>query len=125
MRFLVILLFLFCNTVFSSEITTQYDLNIQESNQLKLDNNKMNKIYNKLLVKYKNSEVFTNNLKDSQAKWESYVKSQMKVKYSDDETRKYKSVYPMCNCAEMNEMILYRIKVLKDLLEPIEGDVCS
>jgi len=88
------------------------------------DQNDLNKLYTKLLNKYKNNKVFVKNLIDSQKKWQSYINSQIDLVYeSSPET--LGSVWRECIKNDCTYLVNNRVEELKRFEKREEYDVCS
>jgi len=88
------------------------------------DQNDLNKLYTKLLNKYKNNKVFVKNLIDSQKKWQSYINSQIELIYGSS-PEPLGSVWRLCIKNDCKFLVNKRIDELKYLESSEEYDVCS
>lgn len=90
---------------------------------LKADN-KLNSVFKKILVEYKEDSLFIKNLKTTQKIWIQFRDAEMKMKFPD--TGEYGSVLPMCWSMYKEQLTRDRIKTLKEWIDGTEeGDVCK
>lgn len=123
MRFILIILIGFISSTGFSQ--TQGEMNDEASNSYKQADKELNDIYKTILSEYKSDTIFIKNLKASQRIWISFRDAELKVKYPENESGNYGSVYPMCVSVYMEKITQERIKTLKEWIDGIEeGDVC-
>jgi uncharacterized protein YecT (DUF1311 family) len=83
----------------------------------------LNRVYQALLQKFSADSIATENLKNSEHAWLMYRDAQMKASHPHPDQEG--SVSPMCRSSEAAELTLQRVKMLKEMLTPQEGDVCA
>jgi len=101
----------------------QRDLNECSGAEFRKADAELNRVYTALMEKLKNDAVATENLKASERAWINFRDAQMKAlhPHPDEEG----SVHSMCWSLEMTELTVQRKEMLKRMLDPEDGDVCS
>lgn len=115
--------------VHASPFQTQGDMNNQASREYSKADKELNKVYNRVLEKYKDDKVFIAKFKKAELAWIKFKDAELEAIYPEpykDNMVNYGSVYPMCVNDIAAEMTKERIKQLKLWLTGIEeGDVCA
>ena len=83
----------------------------------------LNHVYQALLQKISGDSIATESLKNSERAWLLFRDAQMKALHPHPNQEG--SVSPMCRSSEAAELTLQRVKMLKEMLTPQEGDVCA
>jgi uncharacterized protein YecT (DUF1311 family) len=83
----------------------------------------LNRVYQALVQKIKGDSAATESLKSSEHAWLLFRDAQMKALHPHPDQEG--SVSPMCASSEAAELTLQRVKMLKEMLNPQEGDVCA
>ncbi|MGA9041007.1 MAG: lysozyme inhibitor LprI family protein [Terriglobales bacterium] len=105
---------------------TQADLNECGSNDLKSADNELNRTYQQLLKKSAADQVATQKIKAAQRAWIAYRDAQIAALYpAEDKQKEYGTVFPMCADLALADLTRERTKILKKMLNPVEGDVCE
>jgi uncharacterized protein YecT (DUF1311 family) len=104
---------------------TQFQLNETACNTQKKSDELLNITYQKILVKYRQDKLFIEQLVKAQKKWIEFRDAYVASRYLPQRSDLYGSVFPMCQCYFIENIINERIKQLKVWLDGIpEGDVC-
>ncbi len=86
----------------------------------------LNKLYQRILVEYRNDKLFITKFRAAQRAWLAFSDAQIESHYPDPSPAVYGSINKMCRCEEMNELLKTRIKQLKQWTDGVqEGDVCA
>lgn len=106
---------------------TQGELNDCARQEFQDSDKDMNRVYQQVLAKYKSDRVFIDRLKTAQKAWLAYRDSHLESWYPDiqNPNRFYGSVRPMCMGLILAGLTEERTKLLKQMLEQEEGDVCA
>lgn len=88
---------------------------------------KLNEVYQRVLVEYRQNKIFTDKLKVAQRAWLAFRDAHLASLYPAADTRKvYGSVNSMCQCLELEQLTKERINLLQKWIDgTIEGDVCA
>lgn len=102
---------------------TQGELNECAGKDLQKADAELKRVYVALLQQLKADPVGVETLRESERAWVKFRDAQMKAlhPHSDQEG----SVGPMCWSSQMADLTVQRIKMLKDMLNTQEGDVCA
>ena len=105
---------------------TQMDLNRCYCTQYTKADEELNRVYQQVLDKNRDETRFVEKLKAAQRAWVSFRDAHMESLYpeTDNPQAAYGSVYRMCYCMAETELTVERTKQLKNMLNPVEGDVC-
>ena len=103
--------------------TTQKDLNLCAGSISHAADVELNRVYAALLEKLKNDPVALESLKESERQWVKYRDAEENALHPHVENEG--TVHPMCVTLELAELTQERIKRLRRMLEPDEGDVCG
>ncbi len=106
-------------------LQTQMEMNNCEADRANDADADMNRLYKKLLVKYRSDAEFLKKLRLAQLAWRRFRDAQMNsLYYLKGKPGVYGSVFPMCWAMESAQLTTERIKELTYILDPEEGDVC-
>ena len=124
-KFLPLLALLILCFSFNSWAQSQAELNDQVYREFQQVDNKLNKVYRQILVKYKEDTLFIRNLKTSERLWIQLRDAEMDAKYPRGED--LGSSYTLCYYSFLIRLTNERIKFLLEWLPkgPFEGDVCA
>ncbi len=105
---------------------TQGDLTECGSSDYKAANDELNKTYQQLLSKASWDPVAVRKIRASQQAWIAFRDAQIAALYpAEDKQREYGTVYSMCANLALADLTRQRTKMLKEMLSPVGGDVCS
>lgn len=105
---------------------TQLGMNDQAYKTFDKTDKELNKIYQQILVEYKDDKVFISKLQKAELAWIKYRDAETEAIFPEDDKRNYGSVYPMCRASILTELTQQRIKELKTWSKGIcEGNVCA
>ena len=115
-----------CHAKQKPPVVTQRDLEDNSCGAAKKADAELNKIYQKVLLHYKNDKNFIEKLKKAQRAWISFRDAHIASVYpAEDKNLNYGSVYGMCYCGLREQLTVERTKVLKQWLDGLmEGEVC-
>ncbi|WP_298627197.1 lysozyme inhibitor LprI family protein [uncultured Legionella sp.] len=120
---LVFLMTIICNAV---KAETQLQMNTAACNEMKNADTRLNQVYKKVLEKYADDKMFINKFVIAQQKWIAFRDAYVDSMYIPENKDSYGSVFSMCQCTFLENIINDRIKQLQVWLNGIEeGDVCS
>jgi len=102
---------------------TQRELNECGGAELRKADAELNRVYVALLERLKSDPVAIENLKASERAWIIFRDAHMKALHPHPDTEG--SVRPMCWALELTELTVQRTEMLKRMLGPADGDVCS
>jgi len=105
---------------------TQAELNECAGNDLKHADDELNATYQQLLKKAGNDAVALRKIKAAQRAWVLFRDAQIEAFYpAEDKQKEYGSVFPMCADLLLADLTKERTKMLKEMLNSVEGDVCA
>ena len=105
---------------------TQSEMNSCEFAQYAKVDAELNSVYLKLMAKYKSDDEFVKRLKIAQESWLKFRDADLaSLYYQENKPGAYGSVHPMCKALELIRLTNERVKELKEMLNPEEGDVCA
>jgi uncharacterized protein YecT (DUF1311 family) len=105
---------------------TQSEMNSCEFEQYAKVDAELNSIYKQLIAKNKSDEEFVKKLRIAQESWLKFRDADLaSLYYQENITGAYGSVHPMCKALELIRLTNERVKELKEMLNPEEGDVCA
>lgn len=109
------------------EIITQRDMEKDACGGFEKADAELNRVYKKILTKYRSDKAFLEKLKKAQKAWLAYRDAHIESVYpAGDKQVEYGSVYGMCLCGVKQELTAQRTKTLRQWSEGVmEGDVCS
>jgi uncharacterized protein YecT (DUF1311 family) len=102
----------------------QASLNFEAEKKLVKNEADLRNVYDQIKFKYQSDKEFVINLKKSQDSWSLYRDAQIRLKFPNQKSGYYGSVYPMCVSIYKAELVQARIKELRQWLDVEEGDVC-
>ncbi|MBS1913949.1 MAG: DUF1311 domain-containing protein [Bacteroidetes bacterium] len=88
----------------------------------------LNDVYQQVTRRYKDDQLFLENLKTAEKAWIAFRDAQLAMKYplKANEPNPYGSVYPMCANNYLTALTKERTKTLRAWLTGVaEGDVCA
>ena len=104
---------------------TQGEMNDKANIDYVKADNKLNSIYNQILIEYNSDSQFIQNLKKAQRIWIDFRDAEVEMKYPSIDKSEYGSVFPMCRWMYLTELTEMRIIKLDEWINGIEeGDVC-
>lgn len=84
----------------------------------------LNKTYKAILEKYKADAEAIKRIKNAQRAWLQFRDAHIESIYPQEGLSSFGSVITMCLCSAQTNIIQQRVTQLKEILNPIEGDVC-
>lgn len=125
--FLVSSLFLFPTMqVFAKDcgdFDSQSDMRACYCDEYKKHDGELNRLYQEVVKRHKADKKAVARIQSAQKAWLEFRDAHLKTVFP--ESGLDGSAQPMCHCILLAEMTLDRIKQLKYLLDPTEGDLCS
>ena len=120
----ILILFSLSLTSFSQ---SQSEMNQTEYDKYLVVDKELNRVYNQILMEYKNDSTFIEKLKIAQRLWIKFRDAEVEMKFPEADTRfAYGSMYPMCESVYMTYLTNQCIEKLKEWLEPIpDGEACT
>jgi uncharacterized protein YecT (DUF1311 family) len=104
----------------------QADLAGCAANDLKNADDELNAMYQQLLRKAAGDAVALKKITAAQRAWLVFRDAQMAAFYpAEDKQKEYGSVFPMCADLLLADLTRERTKMLKEMLDSVEGDVCA
>ena len=104
-------------------------MNADAAKEYQKSDKKLNEVYNEILKKYSDDDIFIKLMKKTQKIWIQFRDAQVEMMfpdYTDNPYSYYGSVYPMCISSYMTRLTDQRTKELQEWLEgSIDGNVCS
>ncbi len=85
----------------------------------------LDRAYLRLLARYKQDEVLLSKLRTAQRAWVAYRDAHPDSWYPEIDKRFYGSVRPMCQALLKTRLTQQRLDALREMLNPVEGDVCA
>lgn len=119
---------LFITTIIcgAAQADTQLQMNTAACNEMNNADATLNQVYKNVLAKYKDDELFTNKFIAAQKKWMEFRDAYVDSMYIPENRDSYGSVFSMCQCNFLENIINDRVKQLQVWLNGIEeGDVCT
>jgi len=104
---------------------TQVEMNDCAAQEFKKSDDELNRLYPKLLAKYEQDQVVVDKIKAVHRAWVTYRDAQIDSWYPEIDQRFYGSVRPMCQALLLARLTEERAKLLSEMLNPTEGDVCG
>lgn len=105
---------------------TQADLNECASKDDADADNELNRTYNQLLRKASSDPAAVKKIEGAQRAWVAFRDAQIAALYpAEDKQKEYGTVFPMCVNLARADLTRERTKMLKQMLNPFEGDVCA
>lgn len=106
---------------------TQVDMNSDAYQAYQQSDQKLNKVYKRILAEYKNDKNFLSKLKIAEAAWIKFRDAHAESIYPEtDKQQYYGSIFPVCYYSVLKTLTDERIRQLQVWLDGIEeGDACS
>lgn len=105
---------------------TQLNMNQTAGEKYSMADKEMNRVFNQILIDYKNDSNFIEKLKVSQRLWIKFRDAELEMKFPESDKRYYGSMYPMCASGYLEQLTKERTKKLMEWLNPIpEGECCG
>ena len=105
---------------------TQAELTECAGNDFKGADDELNATYQQLLKKAMGDAVALRKIKTAQRAWVAFRDAQIEAFYpAEDKQKEYGSVFPMCANLLLADLTRQRTKMLKEMLNSVEGDVCA
>lgn len=108
------------------DMKSQNEMDTCESERYQKADTDLNQAYREVVSKYKPDPQFLQKLKVAQQAWlkfrDAYVES---IYYQTDKVQAYGSAYPMCRAILLTRLTIERTRELRQMLDPVEGDVCG
>lgn len=105
---------------------TQADLTECASTDYKTADDELNSTYQQLLRKAAGDRVAIQKIKAAERAWGAFRDAEIAALYpADDKQKEYGTVFPMCANLALGNLTRQRTKMLKHMLNPVEGDVCD
>lgn len=127
LAFLVGFLFLFSTSqVFAKDcgdFDSQSDMRTCYCDEYKKHDGELNRLYQEVVKRYKADKKAVASIESAQKAWLEFRDAHLKSVFP--ESGLDGSAQPLCHCILMAEMTQDRIKQLKYILSPTEGDLCS
>jgi len=103
------------------------EMNQTENDKYTKADEELNRVYQQILIDYKNDSTFIEKLKISQRLWIKFRDSELEMKFPEPNKRLYYgSMYPMCAAGYLTELTEQRTERLKKWLEPtLDGEGCN
>ena len=122
--FTTLFFFIIALTSFSQ---TQMEMNQTAGEKYSVADKELNRVYNQILIDYKNDSNFIEKLKISQRFWIKFRDAELEMKFPEPDKRfNYGSMYPMCASGYLEQLTKERTKKLMEWLNPIpEGEGCA
>jgi uncharacterized protein YecT (DUF1311 family) len=109
-----------------SKAMTQASLQSCYCERAQIADAQLNDVHQQLLKKNASDASFIEKLKISQRAWLAFRDAQLNATFPDDTDPQgtYGSVFSMCYCMTQEELTMARVKQLRSMLAPKDGDVC-
>lgn len=105
---------------------TQADLNECGNNDYQSADDELNRTYQQLLKKAASDPIAVRKIQAAQRTWIAFRDAQLAALFpAEDKQRDYGTVFPMCASLALADLTRERTKMLKQMLNPVEGDVCG
>lgn len=118
--------FFFIIIALASFSQTQLNMNQTAGEKYSMADKEMNRVFNQILIDYKNDSNFIEKLKVSQRLWIKFRDAELEMKFPESDKRYYGSMYPMCASGYLEQLTKERTKKLMEWLNPIpEGECCG
>ena len=105
---------------------TQAELTECGSADYKRADNELTRTYQQLLKKAAGDKVAVQKIRAAQRAWIAFRDAQIAALYpAEDKQKEYGTVFPMCANLALADLTRQRTKMLKQMLNPVEGDVCD
>jgi len=105
---------------------TQAELTECGSGDYKMAHDELQIAYQQLLRKAAGDKVAVQKIRAAQRAWIAFRDAQLAALYpAEDKQKEYGTVLPMCANLALADLTRQRTKMLKQMLNPAEGDVCG
>ena len=104
---------------------TQAEMHEEASATLRATEAELKRVLDQLRAKAVGKKDALEKLRKVQVAWETYRDAQLGALWPAPDRGMYGSAHPMCVVAVRTELTKARIRELRDMLKPAEGDVCS
>lgn len=105
---------------------TQADLTQCAGDELKSADDELNRTYQELLKRAAGNRIAVQKIKVAQRAWVAFRDAQIAALYpAEDKQREYGTVFPMCEDLALTDLTRERTRMLKAMLNIVEGDVCA
>jgi uncharacterized protein YecT (DUF1311 family) len=104
---------------------TQVDLTECGSIDYKSANDELNRTYQQLLRKAGGDPAALQKIKAAQSAWLAFRDAQIAALYPAEDKQEYGTVFPMCVNLDLSDLTRQRTKMLDEMTNPVEGDVCG
>lgn len=107
---------------------TQGELNACADSEYEEADAELNRLYRELLAVNKEDQLFLQRIEKAQKAWIAYRDAHVVSMYPDypkSSERFYGSVLPMCWAQTRTRLTKERVKILREMLQDREGDVCQ
>jgi uncharacterized protein YecT (DUF1311 family) len=105
---------------------TQADLTECASTEYKTAEDELNSTYQQLLRKTAGDRVAVQQINSAQKAWVAFRDAQIAALYpAEDQQKEYGTVFPMGTNLALANLTRNRTRILRQMLNPVEGDVCG
>lgn len=105
---------------------SQVEMNLDAEASYSKTKMKLDSLHQRIEKEYQNDSVFMNQFFESKKMWEEYKKSQVLMKYPENDPTRNGSVFNTCYYSYLEKLTQQRMDVLKDWISGAnEGDCCS
>jgi uncharacterized protein YecT (DUF1311 family) len=105
---------------------TQSEMSACETERYQKADAELNRVFQQLLAKHAARKRFTQKLRLAEEAWIKFRDAHIESLYSEENTLyAYGSVFPMCKAIQLTSLTATRTQFLKNMLSPVEGDVCG
>lgn len=117
----------FIITALTSFSQTQMEMNQNAGERYTVADKELDRVYNQILIDYKNDSNLIEKLKISQRLWIKFRDAELEMKFPEPDKRfNYGSMYSMCASGYLEQLTKERTKKLMEWLAPIpEGEGCA
>jgi uncharacterized protein YecT (DUF1311 family) len=103
---------------------TQAELNECGSSDAKKADDELDRTYRQLLKKVARDPVALQKIRAAQKAWVAFRDAQIAALYPSENKQQYGTVFPMCADLDLADLTRQRTKMLQEMLNSVEGDVC-
>lgn len=100
-------------------------LNECADGEFKRADEELNRLYRELLETHKKDAAFLKEFRTAQRHWLAYRDAHVSSWYPDVHKRFYGSIRPMCQSLILKRLTEERVKLLREMIDPVESDICS
>jgi len=110
----------------SKTARTQRELTTCAGNDYKSADDELNRTYQQLLKKAAGDPVAVQKIRAAQTAWVAFSDAHVAALYPDaDKMKEYGSIFPMCVSLALSDLTRQRTRMLKAMLNPVEGEACA